>query len=120
MTSILGAVLTAGYASAMAASIAGAPQQDQITSATQAQLQMSFAGAADVAKQYPQYASQITAAAKSAFLSGDQWAYLAGIVAIAAGAALVFFMFPRKREEEDLLARFHAEDVGRRPADATA
>ena len=29
-----------------------------------------------VAQQYPQYASQITAAAKQSFLEGDQWAYL--------------------------------------------
>jgi hypothetical protein len=104
----------------MAAAIAGAPSQDQITSATQSQLQMSFAGATQIAKQYPQYASQITAAAKSAFLSGDDWAYLAGILAILAGAALVFFLFPRKREEEDLLARYHAEDTAPRPAAAAA
>ena len=29
-------------------------------------------------------------------MEGDQWAYTAGIVAIALGATLVFFMFPRK------------------------
>ena len=29
-------------------------------------------------EQYPQYASQITAAAKQSFLDGDQWAYTAG------------------------------------------
>jgi DHA2 family multidrug resistance protein-like MFS transporter len=50
----------------------------------------------------PQYANQIMAAAKSSFLQGDQWAYAAGIVAILVGAALVFFLFPKKDDEERL------------------
>ncbi len=54
---------------------------------------------------------QITAAAKSAFLQGDQWAYIAGIVAVALGAILIFFMFPRKDEEVALLQRYHEEDT---------
>ena len=58
-----------------------------------------------VAEQYPQYASQITAAAKTSFLDGADWAYVAGIVAILLGAALVFFMFPRRDDEARLLAR---------------
>ena len=76
----------------------------------QAQLEKSFAGAQQVAERYPQYASKITAAAKSAFLSGDQWAYTAAIVGVLLGAALVFFMFPRREAEQALLARYHAED----------
>jgi MFS transporter, DHA2 family, multidrug resistance protein len=76
----------------------------------QAQLEKSFAGAQQVAERYPQYASKITAAAKSAFLSGDQWAYAAAIVGVLLGAALVFFMFPRREAEQALLARYHAED----------
>ena len=59
----------------------------------------------------PQYASQITAAAKSAFLSGDHAAYAAGIVAILLGAALVFFLFPKKDSEERLLAEYHSQDT---------
>ena len=50
----------------------------------EAQLTKSFAGAEAVAQQYPKYADQITAAAQASFLSGDQWAYTAGIVAVAA------------------------------------
>jgi hypothetical protein len=41
-----------------------------------------------VAVQYPQYANLITAAAKTAFLAGDQYAHLAGIIAVLSGAAL--------------------------------
>jgi MFS transporter, DHA2 family, multidrug resistance protein len=74
-------------------------------------LTKSFAGAESIARQYPQYASQITAAAKESFLQGDQWAYTAGVVAIVLGAAVVFFLFPRRDEEERLLAAYHAEDA---------
>jgi EmrB/QacA subfamily drug resistance transporter len=110
MQSIFGALLTAGYASAVAASIAAAPNQSSISDSTQSALTKSFASAESVAQQYPQYASAITAGAKSAFLEGDDWAYAAGVVAILVGAALVGFLFPRKDEEQRLLAAYHAQD----------
>jgi hypothetical protein len=112
MQSIMGALLTAGYAAAAGAAIAGSNQQ--ISDSVQSQLTKSFAGAENVAEQYPQYASQITAAAKTSFLDGDQWAYTAGIVAILLGAVIVFFLFPKKDEEEQLLAQYHAEDAAPR------
>jgi MFS family permease len=111
MQSILGALLTAGFVSAIGSAVAAAPTSDDVTAGVQAQLQKSFASAEAVAQQYPQYAGQITAAAKSSFLDGADWAYTAGIVAILLGAALVFFLFPRKRQEEELLRRYHAEDT---------
>jgi MFS transporter, DHA2 family, multidrug resistance protein len=110
MQSILGAVLTAGYASAVGDAIAGAPNRDRITDNVQSELTKSFSSAVDTAERFPQYESQIVAAAKSSFLQGDDWAYLAGIVAIVLGAALIFFMFPDKETEEELLERYHAED----------
>ncbi len=116
MQSILGALLTAGYAAAIGSAIASAPNEDKITDSVAAQLQKSFDGAIAVAQQHPKYADQITAAAKSAFLQGDQWAYTAGIVAVLIGGALIFFLFPRKDEEERLLAAYAAEDE----ADAAA
>jgi hypothetical protein len=81
-----------------------------VTDATQAQLQLSFASAEDLAKQNPQYASQITAAAKQSFLDGGDWAYVGAMVAIAAGLALVFFFFPRKEREEELRASYQSRD----------
>ncbi len=63
MQSVFGALLTAGYAAAAATAIAGAPNNAQITENVQNQLTKSFAGAESVAEQYPQYATQITAAA---------------------------------------------------------
>ena len=115
MTSIFGALLTAGYASAFSAAIAGSDKQ--VSDSVASQLTKSFSSAEQVAEQHPQYADQITAAAKQSFLDGDDWAYTAGIVAIVLGAVLVFFLFPRKDEEEALLARYHVEDT--RPAGAT-
>jgi DHA2 family multidrug resistance protein-like MFS transporter len=113
MQSVFGALLTAGYAAAAAAAIAGAPNNQQVNESVQNQLTKSFAGAEAVAQQYPQYTSQITTAAKRSFLDGADWAYTAGIVAVLLGAVLVFFLFPRKDGEEQLLARYHAEDTGR-------
>jgi EmrB/QacA subfamily drug resistance transporter len=112
MQSIFGALLTAGYASAAAAIIASEPNSAQVTASVQSELTKSFASAADVAAQYPQYSQQIISGAKTAFEQGDQWAYLAGIVAVLIGAALVFFMFPRRDEERTLLAEYHRIDSG--------
>ena len=111
MQSIFGALLTAGYAAAAAAAIAGAPPNPDLTTSVQNQLTMSFAGAADIAAQYPQYSAQILQAAKESFLAGDQWAYLAGIIAVALGAILVFFKFPHKDEEQRLLEEYRVQDT---------
>jgi DHA2 family multidrug resistance protein-like MFS transporter len=110
MQSIFGALLTAGYAKAAAAAIAGAPNGQQVTSSVQNQLTKSFSSAADIAQQYLQYSRQIIAAAKSSFLDGADWAYIAGIIAVLGGAAIVFFLFPRKHGDEEFLAAYHAED----------
>jgi DHA2 family multidrug resistance protein-like MFS transporter len=114
MQSILGALLAAGYAAAFTAAITSSPNGQQVSDSVESQLTKSFASAEAIGQQYPQYSTQITAAAKASFLSGDQWAYTAGIVAIILGAVLVFFMFPKKDDEQRLLAAYHAEDVGRR------
>jgi hypothetical protein len=113
MTSIFGALLTAGYAGAFATKIAGLPSADQqqISSSIIAQLQKSFASATAVAQQHPQYSTEIIAAAKASFLVGDQLTYLAGIIAILLGGVIVFFKFPKKDEERNMLAQYYAKDV---------
>ena len=93
------------------AAIGSSPDQAEVTSSVQSQLTKSFASAEAVAAQYPQYATEITAAAKESFLQGDQWAYLAGIVAVVIGAAVVFTLFPKKDDEEALLAQYAAQDA---------
>jgi len=111
MQSILGALLTAGYAAAVGAAVASAPNESELTDGVQAQLQKSFASAESIAERYPQYADQITAAARSSFLDGADWAYTAGAVSVLLGATLVFFMFPRRDEEQRLLAQYAREDA---------
>jgi MFS transporter, DHA2 family, multidrug resistance protein len=113
MQSVLGALLTAGYATAVAGSLASAPHRQDISASVQNQLEKSYAGAEAVAQRYPQYATQITTAARSAFLAGDQWAYCAAIGAVLIGASLVFFLYPRRAAEQRLLAAYHAEDARR-------
>ncbi|MFD6894274.1 MFS transporter [Rhodococcus sp. NPDC060086] len=109
--SILGALLTAGYTASFAATIAANPQSSSVGEQTQDALEKSFAGAANIAEQYPQYAQQIIAAARSAFLDGDTRAYAAAIAIVLIGAALVFFVFPKRDAERELLARYAAEDA---------
>jgi DHA2 family multidrug resistance protein-like MFS transporter len=111
MQSVFGALLTAGYAAAATSAIAAAPNNAQVNQSVENQLTKSFAGAESVAQQYPQYASQITAAAKQSFLDGDKWAYTAGLIAVLVGAAVVVLFFPKRRQEQELLARYHAEDT---------
>jgi MFS transporter, DHA2 family, multidrug resistance protein len=115
MQSILGALLTAGYASSFAATIGSSPQAGQIGEETQSELTKSFASAASTAEQYPQHANQIVAAAKTSFLNGDDWAYSAGILAVLIGAAVVFFLFPKHERESELLDEYHAQDSSPAP-----
>jgi MFS transporter, DHA2 family, multidrug resistance protein len=115
MQSIFGALLTAGYASAVTAQIGAAPNADDISSSTQSALTKSFDSANAIAQQNPQYASQITAAAKQSFLDGDQWAYSAGVLAVLIGFVLVRLMFPSHKNEEELLTSYHEKDAATEP-----
>jgi hypothetical protein len=105
MQSIFGSLLTAGYASA-----AGALVPSDVSSSVQSELTKSFSSAADTASQYPQYADQIIAGARSSFLDGADWAYVAGLIAVIVGAVLVFICFPKHARERELLGRYQRED----------
>lgn len=110
MQSLFGALLTAGYAAAFTQLIESSPNADQVTSSVQAQLTQSFNSATATAQQYPDYANQIVAAARESFLDGANWAYTAGLVAVMAGGALVWFAFPRHQHERELLATYATVD----------
>jgi len=117
MQSIFGALLTAGYATAAGSMVSNSGKN--LTASTQAELTKSFSSAADTASRYPpSVQDQIVSGAKTAFLHGDQWAYLAGIVAVLLGGVLVFFCFPKMERERQLLAEYHSEDVAAPPLDA--
>lgn len=112
MQSILGSVLTSAYASSFAAQIAGNPEASKkVSDSVETQLERSFGSAVTVAEQHQQYAPQIVHAAQTAFLDGSDAAYLIGIAAIALGAVLVFFAYPKQSRENELLAEFGAEDA---------
>jgi len=114
MQSIFGALLTAGYAAAAGSDVAAAGKS--INTQVQSELTKSFASAADTAARYPaSVQDNIIAAAKTAFLQGDQWAYTAGIVAVLLGATLVFVFFPRAERERDLLRHYQEEDAAAPP-----
>jgi MFS transporter, DHA2 family, multidrug resistance protein len=118
MQSIFGALLTAGYAAAAGAAVAASGKH--VNSSVQAELTKSFASATDTAQRYPSSVQDtIVAAAKTAFLQGDQWAYTAGLVAVLLGATLVFFKFPKHAEEKRLLEQYQSEERGT-PVDAAA
>ena len=112
MQSIMGAILGAGYASALSKQIADAPAnvREQITTSIKDALTKSFGSAVDLADKYPQYKSGIIAAAKESFLAGVNWAYLSGITAAVIGAALVWFFFPKKDRERALYSEYGSEN----------
>jgi hypothetical protein len=111
MQSIFGALLTAGYAAAAAGAIAASGKN--VNTSVQTELTKSFSSAVDTAQSYPaSVQDSIVAAAKTSFLQGDQWAYMAGIIAVLLGAVLVYFKFPKVDEERRLLAEYHAQDSG--------
>ncbi len=86
-------------------------QRRQITDSVQIRADEVVRQRRSRAQQYPQYAKQIIAGGEVVLPDGADWAYVAGIVAILLGAAVVFFLFPTKGAEEHLLARYHSEDT---------
>jgi MFS family permease len=108
MQSILGAILTAGYAAAVGVQLAGHHASAQVTN----ELERSFSSAADVASSAtPSQASAIIAGAKTSFLHGADLAYTAGIIFILLGGMVVWFLFPKKDREHELLERYEREDA---------
>ncbi|MFN8216046.1 MAG: MFS transporter [Solirubrobacterales bacterium] len=110
MQSIFGALLTAGYAASFSNQIAESPQAQSVSQNVQNELTKSFSGAVNIAEKYPEYAQPIIGAARRSFLDGGDWTYAAGIVAVAAGMAVVFFLFPRRPRELELLQSYRDEE----------
>ncbi|MGV1048104.1 MAG: MFS transporter [Solirubrobacterales bacterium] len=111
MQSIFGALLTAGYAASFSSQIASSPEAEHVSERVQNELTKSFSGAVNTAEQYPQYATQIVGAARESFLDGGDWTYAAGMIAVALGMAVVFFLFPKRQQELDLLERYRGEEA---------
>ena len=60
---------------------------------------------------FPAWRTAFTPRAKASFLAGADWAFTAGIIAILVGAVIVFYLFPNKHRELQLLDQDHAEDT---------
>ena len=111
MQSLLGAILTAAYAADVARQLQGTSiaSNQQVTTV----LERSYASAASYAtKVDPANAKAILAGARASFLHGADWAFAAGIIAIAGGAVLVALAFPSATREPALRAEFATEDAG--------
>ncbi|HWC08416.1 MAG TPA: hypothetical protein VG458_05140, partial [Solirubrobacterales bacterium] len=89
---------------------------EKVSGQVQEELTKSFASAATTAEQYPQYAPQIIHAARESFLNGGDETYIAGMAAIALGIAVIFFLFPKQQDENEMVERFHAEDTAAAPS----
>ncbi len=113
MQSIMGALLTAGYAAAASKAIASSPNANQVSQSVQSELTKSFDGAAAIAKQYPQYQTQIVSAAKESFIHGQDWAFASGIIAVVIGGFVVAVFFPHAKGEKQLLAEYQRLDSAR-------
>jgi MFS transporter, DHA2 family, multidrug resistance protein len=113
MQSIMGALLTAGYAAAASKAIASSPHANQASQNVQSELTKSFDGAVAIGKQYPQYQTQIVSAAKESFIHGQHWAFASGIIAVVLGAFVVGVFFPHARGEKELLAQYQRLDAAR-------
>lgn len=106
LQSTLGAILTAGYANQLRETISDSPQADEVTEQTEAALTKSFSSAEVLAERYPQYADQIIAAARDAFVQGDKYAYGAAAGIVVLGAAVVFFFYPKHDAERTAMAEY--------------
>jgi len=116
MQALLGSLLTAGYAVAMAKAIGSSPQAEQVTQETEATLQKSFTSAQALAEQYPQYASAITEAARQSFLTGANWAYAAAIIAGVGAIVLVRLAYPGRQRELAVLQEYADQDAQQTPS----
>ena len=113
MQSIFGALLTAGYASAAGVGDRLGAGREAVTDSVQSQLTKSFASAEDTAQQYPQYASQIIERGQVVVPRGRRLGLHGRHRRGAARRGARLFVFPRKDEEQRLLASYAAEDAAR-------
>lgn len=109
MQALLGAVLASGFAAVFARQIAASPEASSVSTQVTEALQSSFALAAHVATQYPEYSDQIMEGARTSLLDGSLLAFVIGAGVILLGAIAVRIGLPnRDRERELMAARGHA------------
>ena len=84
---------------AAAAAIAASPDKDQVTDSVQAELTKSFSSAADIAERTRSTRARSSPGRRRRSSRATSGPTSAGIIAVLLGAALVFFLFPKRDEE---------------------
>jgi len=105
---VMGTLLAVEYTRYFTKAFAGLPpsQAQQLSQQAVATISQSFAGAEQVAKQFPQaQADQLVAAAQQAFVDGKTAAILFAVVVSLIGLVLVWFLYPNQQDEEATYAR---------------
>ena len=122
LQALMGGLLAAAYASHMLTSISSAPSEEasQISDQVSSQLTGSFTSAADVAQQYPQYSTDILAAASQAFTDGKSAAIVVALAMTLIGLVLVLVRFPGKAKEEAFYEQIAASEPGAGQPQATS
>jgi MFS family permease len=113
MQSILGALLTAGFVAAMAGAVAGSPEPTRSAPASRPSSRSRSPAPRPSPSSTRSTPARSPPPPRRGSWTGPTGPTPPGIVAILVGAALVFFLFPRQRQEEELLRRYHAEDTAK-------
>ena len=111
MQSIFGALLTAGMRPPSGPRSRAAPDAAQVTSSVQAAAHEVFLERRGRRRPVPAVRDRDHGRGQDLVPGGRRLRLLAGIIAVLVGAAIVFLLFPRKADEERLLAEYHAEDT---------
>ena len=119
MQAVMGTLLVVRYSKDITDAFNAAPAAEQSELSNQAVTLMteSFTGAEQVAQSVdPQYAASLIEAAKQAFTDGANVAYASALVAVAIGLVIIVALYPRKQEEEQILAQYAETDTVPAPA----
>jgi MFS transporter, DHA2 family, multidrug resistance protein len=110
---VMGTLLAVEYTNYFTKAFAALPPQQaqQLSQQAAATISQSFAGAEQVAKQFPQaQAQQLVVAAQQAFVDGKTAAILFAVIACLIGLVVVWFLYPNKQDEEATYARVAGQD----------
>ncbi|MCJ7444461.1 MAG: MFS transporter [Methanotrichaceae archaeon] len=111
--SIMGALLAVRYTSYFTKAFASLPaeQAQNLSQEVAISISKSFAGAEQVAQQYIAFSTQILDAARSAFLQGQDAAYVLGIVASVVAVLFILFVYPHKTAEDAIFEEVTKESM---------
>jgi MFS transporter, DHA2 family, multidrug resistance protein len=110
---VMGTLLAVEYTNYFTKAFAALPPQQaqQLSQQAASTISQSFAGAEQVAKQFPQaQAQQLVVAAQQAFVDGKTAAILFAVIACLIGLVVVWFLYPNKQDEEATYARVAGQD----------